>query len=53
MYLRRLALHNFRVYESLQLELTSGLTVFIGPNAAGKTSLLEAMYLLAATKSPR
>lgn len=53
MYLRRLILHNFRVYETLQLDLQRGLTVFIGPNAAGKTSLLEAMYLLAATKSPR
>ena len=53
MYLRRLTLHNFRVYESLQLDLQAGLTVFVGPNAAGKTSLLEAMYLLAATKSPR
>lgn len=53
MYLRRLSLHNFRVYERLQLELENGLVVFIGPNAAGKTSLLEAIYLLAATKSPR
>jgi DNA replication and repair protein RecF len=53
MYLTRLTLHNFRVYERLQLELERGLTVFIGANAAGKTSLLEAMHLLATTKSPR
>lgn len=53
MYLRRLTLHNFRVYEQLQLDLQAGLTVFIGPNAAGKTSLLEAIHVLATTKSPR
>jgi len=53
MFLTRLTLHNFRVYEDLQLDLQRGLTVFIGPNAAGKTSLLEAIHLLAATKSSR
>lgn len=53
MYLRRLTLRNFRVYEQLQLELQAGLTVFLGRNAAGKTSLLEAIHLLATTKSPR
>jgi DNA replication and repair protein RecF len=53
MYLSRLTLHNFRVYEQLQLDLPSGLIVLIGPNAAGKTSLLEAIHLLATTTSPR
>ena len=53
MYLQRLRLTNFRVYEQLQLELERGLIVLIGPNAAGKTSLLEAIHLLATTKSPR
>lgn len=53
MYLRRLSLFNFRLYESLQLELQPGLNVFVGPNASGKTSLLEAIYVLSTTKSPR
>lgn len=53
MYLSRLTLHNFRVYPDLQLDLPAGLVVFIGPNAAGKTSLLEAIHVLATTKSPR
>lgn len=53
MYLQSLTLTNFRVYEQLELELERGLIVLIGPNAAGKTSLLEAIYLLATTKSPR
>ncbi|MCE5237032.1 DNA replication/repair protein RecF [bacterium] len=53
MHLTRLTLTNFRVYEQLQLELQRGLSAFIGPNAAGKTSLLEAIHVLATTKSPR
>jgi len=53
MHLRRLTLTNFRVYEQLQLDLERGLTILVGPNAAGKTSLLEAIHVLATTKSPR
>jgi len=53
MHLTRLSLTNFRAYEQLRLELQRGLSVFIGPNAAGKTSLLEAIHVLATTKSPR
>lgn len=53
MYLRHLSLTNFRVYERLCLDLPAGLTVLIGPNAAGKTSILEAIHVLATTKSPR
>lgn len=53
MHLRRLSLTNFRVYQRLDLELSSGLVVLLGANAAGKTSLLEAMHVLGTTKSPR
>lgn len=53
MYVKRLLLHSFRAYSKLHLELTSGLSVFIGPNAAGKTSLVEAIHFLATTKSHR
>lgn len=53
MQLHTLALHNFRCYEELRLELSGGLNVFVGSNASGKTSLLEAVFLLATTCSPR
>jgi DNA replication and repair protein RecF len=53
MYLQTLTLHNYRAYEHLRLELGQGLQIFTGPNAAGKTTLCEAIYLLAATRSPR
>ncbi|HEX2914767.1 MAG TPA: DNA replication/repair protein RecF [Chloroflexia bacterium] len=53
MYCERLNLKDFRNYRRLDLSLSPGLTVFQGENAAGKTTLLEAIYLLATTKSPR
>ncbi len=53
MYLTRLKLANFRNYRWLDLELTEGLSVFCGGNASGKTSLLEAIYLVGTARSPR
>ncbi len=53
MYCERLSLKDFRNYTRLDLSLSPGLTVFQGENAAGKTTILEALYLLATTKSPR
>lgn len=53
MYLRALTLENFRCYEAARFEFPPGLNVVLGPNASGKTSLLEAIYLLATTTSPR
>ncbi len=53
MYLKALRLENFRCYETAEFELPPGLTVVLGPNASGKTTLLEALYLLATTTSPR
>jgi DNA replication and repair protein RecF len=53
MYLKSLGLKNFRCYDELHLELQPGLVLFLGPNASGKTSLLEAVHLLATTKSHR
>lgn len=53
MYCQRLVLRNFRSYEELVLDLPAGLGVLLGPNAAGKTTILEALHLLATTKSPR
>lgn len=53
MHVTNLNLRNWRNYNELNLELQPGTTLFYGPNAAGKTSLLEALYFLATTKSPR
>ena len=53
MKLTNLQLQNFRNYESVQLEFTDGVHVFIGENAQGKTNLMESIYALAMTKSQR
>lgn len=53
MRLTHLSLLNFRNYARLELELPPGASIFYGENAQGKTNLLEAVYLLATTRSPR
>jgi DNA replication and repair protein RecF len=51
--LTRLQLRDFRNYESLNLQLQDGPTILYGPNGAGKTNVLEAVALLATTRSFR
>ncbi len=53
MYVRRLTLADFRNYHQLELDLPSGLLLFLGRNAQGKTNLLEAVYLLSTVRSSR
>lgn len=49
----RLDVRDFRNYESLTVEPDPQLTIFVGPNAVGKTSLLEALQLLTEAESFR
>ncbi|HEY4439243.1 MAG TPA: DNA replication/repair protein RecF [Candidatus Elarobacter sp.] len=49
----RLRLADFRNYETLDFAPEPGLNVFIGPNAQGKSNLLEALAMLATGKSFR
>jgi DNA replication and repair protein RecF len=51
--LKRLKLRHFRTYEDLDLRLAPGVTLLHGPNAAGKTNVLEAVFVLGTTKSFR
>ncbi|GAA0712408.1 DNA replication/repair protein RecF [Dokdonella soli] len=53
MELRRLRIQNLRLIEQLELELASGWNLFLGTNGAGKTSLLEAAFLLSHGRSFR
>lgn len=53
MHLTRLQLSNFRSWAELELELGAGITLISGANAAGKSNLVEAIYLLAALRSTR
>ena len=44
MYVRHLGLRDFRSWANVELELTPGRTVFVGPNGFGKTNLVEALW---------
>jgi DNA replication and repair protein RecF len=50
--LNHLSLTNFRNYARLELDLPGAMVVLQGANAQGKTNLLEAVYLLATSRSP-
>lgn len=45
MLIRRLELQNFAAFEALELELDEALTVLVGRNATGKSSILEALAI--------
>ena len=48
-----LKLINFRNYQSLKIEFSKTLNIIYGNNGMGKTNLVEAIYVLALTKSFR
>jgi DNA replication and repair protein RecF len=53
MRLRSVRLEHFRNYARRDLELAPGPVLVLGENAQGKTTLLEAVFLLAAGRSER
>ena len=53
MILRHLSLQQYRNYPTFQQEFSPALNVLTGANAQGKSNLLEAVYLLATSKSMR
>jgi predicted ATPase len=53
MHLKSLAIKNFRGLENIQVDLEQGINVIVGPNAIGKTTLLEAIRLNKAMLAPR
>ena len=53
MYVAHLSLTDFRSYPSVELDLSQGVTAFIGPNGEGKTNLVEAIGYVATLGSHR
>jgi len=51
MFLKHLSLTNFRSFTRLDLEIPQRVVLLTGDNAQGKTTVLEAMYFLAAFTS--
>lgn len=53
MFARDLSVAHYRSFDSYRLALSDGVTVLAGPNAAGKTNLIEALQLLTSGASFR
>lgn len=51
--LTKIKIRHFRCYEQFEWEFGEGLNFIIGPNARGKTSLLESACILLRLQSPR
>ena len=51
MYLKQLSLTNFRKFTRLDVDIPRRVVLLVGANAQGKTSVLEAIYFLAAVTS--
>jgi DNA replication and repair protein RecF len=53
MRIKNIEIKNFRNYPELNLKITSDMVVLSGPNAVGKTNLLESVYFASLFKSFR
>lgn len=51
MFISRVSLENYRNYPLLKAEFGNRLNVIFGPNASGKTNLIEAIYYLSLARS--
>jgi DNA replication and repair protein RecF len=52
-YVTALGLLDFRSYQQAEVQLTPGVTAFVGPNGHGKTNLVEAIHYTATLGSHR
>lgn len=53
MRIKSIQIKNFRNYPELQIDINNDTVIFIGPNAVGKTNLLESIYFASLFKSFR
>jgi predicted ATP-dependent endonuclease of OLD family len=53
MKLRHLIVKNFRALKQVEIDFVDGVNVIVGPNAIGKTTILEAVRLAKALLAPR
>ncbi len=53
MYVRHLAVHDFRSWESVGIDFEPGVSVLVGANGQGKTNLVEALGYVATLGSHR
>src|ERR1700730_11641721 len=53
MRIKNIQIKNFRNYPQLDIQISSDVVVLTGPNAVGKTNLLESVYFASLFKSFR
>lgn len=53
MYVNSLRLTSFRNYDDREIQPSPGLTVLVGPNATGKTNVIEALQIITSGRSFR
>jgi predicted ATPase len=53
MHLKSVHIRNFRALEEIDVDFDSRVSVVVGPNAIGKTTLLEAIRLVKSVAAPR
>lgn len=53
MHIKHLKVKNFRALEDIEVDFDNRVNVIVGPNAIGKTTVLEAIRLVKALLSPR
>ena len=53
MWIKNITIHGCRALEPISLEFSPDLNIIVGPNASGKTSLLEALNILSKGRSFR
>ena len=50
MFLKKLIVKNYKIFENIQIELNNGLNIFIGENDSGKSTILEVLSILTTGK---
>ena len=53
MFIESLSLSDYRNYNAAEVNFSQGINILYGDNAQGKTNILEAIYMMATTKSHR
>ena len=53
MYIKEIALKNFRNYKNISIDFSPGINFITGPNAAGKTNIIEAVSVISNLRSFR
>lgn len=51
--IKKISLQNFRKYKNISIDTPYNLIILVGPNASGKTTIIESIYLCSTSKSFR